>query len=635
MPVFSLEEARALQVKNISQSTFKYWSESATYGYFGGGYNPPSGPGRISVSTIARLDFLNETLSNPGKNLPSARDFFATVSNVSYGYFGGGYGSPTSVYLCQISRLDYSNETLSLPGKNLSTNTIALSACSSSSYGYFGGGVSIPPPVRLCTITRLDFSSETISAPGKNLQTSVSNFTAVSSNSYGYFGGGFTGSIVNTISKLDFPNETISLPGKNLPYSRYELKSVSSSYYGYFGGGITQAFPSLESTLISRLDFSTENTVTLPPQASVYQKTGAVGSGVYGYFAGSGIFSSIARLDFTSEITSNPGINLPPLAGTTSAATLSGGQSIYRGSKTYGYMIGGYSGPLYVCVVSRLDFSSEVISNPGKNLPVVRGNFSGATSSNYYGYFGGGYAVPGNTRICTITRLDFSNEITSDPGKNLPTVLSNCGGVSSNNYGYFGGGYRYSGPLSVPALRLCTITRLDFSTENVSNITSTLLGFGIDSMATVMNNSYGYFGGGLNVAPSTSVSNITRLDFSNETTSAPATKLPANNFELAALSSSSYGYFGGGLNPPGATATNTITRLDFSNDTLSPPGKNLPTAIRKQSTVSSNFYGYFIGGWFPVVNTVSRIDFSNETVSLPTKNNLTPISQSATFSNSN
>jgi hypothetical protein len=64
MPVFSLEEARVLQVKNISQNTFKYWSESAVYGYFGGGYTPPS------IDTISRLDLSNETVSNPGKNLP-------------------------------------------------------------------------------------------------------------------------------------------------------------------------------------------------------------------------------------------------------------------------------------------------------------------------------------------------------------------------------------------------------------------------------------------------------------------------------------------------------------------------------------------------------------------------------------
>ena len=80
MPVFSLEEVRALQVKNISQNNFKYWPESATYGYFGGGSTP------TDINTITRLDFSNETVSDPGKNLPTERTTATSVSNNFYGY---------------------------------------------------------------------------------------------------------------------------------------------------------------------------------------------------------------------------------------------------------------------------------------------------------------------------------------------------------------------------------------------------------------------------------------------------------------------------------------------------------------------------------------------------------------------
>jgi hypothetical protein len=652
MPVFSLEEARALQVKNISQNTSKYWSESAVYGYYVGGYFPPSAPPPpyppSGVSLISRLDFSNETVSNPGKNLSTGRGYLSAVSNNSYGYFGGGYVAvylgPTTLYNT-ISRLDFSNETVSDPGKNLPTTISSLAGTSSSSYGYFvGGGFTN-------TISRLDFSNENVSNPGKTLPFARYSIGAVSNSSYGYFAGGFYTPIPSyyscVISRLDFSSETTSDPGKNLSQIRNNYTATSSNSYGYFVGGYSfpplppasQPFTSGVLSTITRLDFSNE-TVSNPGKnlPQVTQASTATSSSSYGYFGGGSVASlvnTISRLDFSNETVSASGNNLP--TARQNSAAVSGGASVYRGSKTYGYIVGG-DGATLVNTVSRLDFSNETVSNPGKNLLVAKTNFSGTTSSNYYGYFGGGY-IPG-TRICTITRLDFSNEITSDPGKNLPTVLSNCGGVSSNNYGYFGGGYRYSFPLSVPALRLCTITRLDFSTENVNNISSTLLGFGVDYGAAVMNNSYGYFGGGLTVAPFTSVSNITRLDFSNETTSALPTNLPANNRELAALSSTSYGYFGGGVipapPPPAASSViNTITRLDFSNEVISNPGKNLPTGIYRQSAVSSNFYGYFIGGWFPVVNTVSRIDFSNETVSLPGKNNLTPIKESATVSNSN
>ena len=114
MPVFSLEEARALQVKNISQNNFKYWSESAVYGYFGGGQQAPG-----FICTITRLEFSSETLSNPGKNLPTSLGFQSGVASGLYGYFGGGYFTPVATSYNTISRLDFSNEIMSLPGKNL------------------------------------------------------------------------------------------------------------------------------------------------------------------------------------------------------------------------------------------------------------------------------------------------------------------------------------------------------------------------------------------------------------------------------------------------------------------------------------------------------------------------------------
>jgi hypothetical protein len=85
---------------------------------------------------------------------------------------------------------------------------------------------------------------------------------------------------------------------------------------------------------------------------------------------------------------------------------------------------------------------------------------------------------------------------------------------------------------------------------------------------------------------------------------------------LAAVSSSSYGYFGGGyLNPP-TTGVNTVDRLDFSNETTSAPGNNLSQGRRSLAATESSSYGYFGGGFSPPHrDTVDRIDFSNETTS--------------------
>jgi hypothetical protein len=207
MPIFSLNEVRTEQVKNIANDNFESWPESATYGYFGGGYAPP-----IMVCTIDRLDFSNETTSLPGNGLSQARQNLAAVSSSSYGYFGGGY-VPAPPFVCTIDRLDFSNETLSLPGNNLPQGRNVLAVVSSSSYGYFGGGrVGL---IISNTIDRLDFSSETFSAPGNDLTQARSELTALSNNSYGYFGGGLDPSadppnvavIQCTIERLDFSSK--------------------------------------------------------------------------------------------------------------------------------------------------------------------------------------------------------------------------------------------------------------------------------------------------------------------------------------------------------------------------------------------------------------------------------------------
>ena len=129
MAIFSLNEVRTEQIKNIANDNFESWPESATYGYFAGGINPAVSPSY--VATVDRIDFLNETASLPGNNLPSGRKEIGTVSSSSYGYFGGGRdpsGSPT--FVDTVDRLDFSNETTSAPGNNLPQARSDLAAVS-------------------------------------------------------------------------------------------------------------------------------------------------------------------------------------------------------------------------------------------------------------------------------------------------------------------------------------------------------------------------------------------------------------------------------------------------------------------------------------------------------------------------
>jgi len=125
MPIFSLNEVKIEQVKNIKDGNFASWPESGIYGYFGGGATPVT-----RFCTIDRLDFSTETVSVPTPKLSQARSTLAAVSSSSYGYFGGGT-TPT-INVCTIDRLDFSTETVTVPTPSLSQARSGLAAVSNS-----------------------------------------------------------------------------------------------------------------------------------------------------------------------------------------------------------------------------------------------------------------------------------------------------------------------------------------------------------------------------------------------------------------------------------------------------------------------------------------------------------------------
>ena len=90
---------------------------------------------------------------------------------------------------------------------------------------------------------------------------------------------------------------------------------------------------------------------------------------------------------------------------------------------------------------------------------------------------------------------------------------------------------------------------------------------------------FGYFAG------PTPVSTVDRIDYSNDTATAPARgPLSAGRGLLAATSNSSFAYFGGG-NLPGQS---TVDRIDYSNDTATALAKGpLSTAQSNMGACSS------------------------------------------------
>ena len=363
----------------------------------------------------------------------------------------------------------------------------------------------------------------------------------------------------------------------------------------------------LKSDTVERLDFSNDTISDIGDLSESRDQLTATSSNSYGYFAGGEpgpIVATVDRIDFSNDTISTPfgaGNGLPQAR--TSLAGVSGGASYrIKGSRTYGYFAGGQ--PTKLTIVDRLDFSSDTFFAPDNNLSQGR-QYLAATSSNSYGYFGGGRnpsVSPSN--LSTVDRLDFSNDTTSDVG-DLSQARQGLAACSSSSYGYFAGG---RDPESSPTYT-STVDRLDFSNETLS-LPDQGRSILTQGSSVVSNSSDGYFAGGYDP-----INTIERLDFSSETFSLPGDDLLVSRGFTAASFNNSYGYFGGGRSPG---YESTIERLDFSNGTMT-PGNDLSQARSHFAAVENNSDGYFAGGGEGASRpcTIDRLDFSSETMSTP------------------
>jgi len=402
-------------------------TSSNSYGYFGGGSNPNP----TAINTITRLDFSNETVSDPGNNFLTARKNSAATSSNSYGYFGGG--RTPSPYLSTITRLDFSNDTVSDPGNDLpfaKEHTTAVSGGVSlargngyGTYGYTIGGFG---PPSLCNITRQDFSTNTFSDVGTLPTSHYGNDRSAYNNEYGYFGGGYSPSPPpaarrSTIYRFDFSNESILTLTNSLPQVADKISQTSTIHAGYFGGGYSYQFsppiPVTWHSKICKLDFSSESVSTLPSSGRLSAQKGdatAVRTPEYAFFAGGynlvgpAIYSSVDKLDFSTDVTSSYG-NMTRVR--------------YQGTSiennTYGYFWGGY-GPgaqpnFYYSDFEKLQFSNGTFTNfPNSINPLYVYNEHNSQTDSYYGYFVGGHTVPDPSPDGThVRRLDFSSDTTS------------------------------------------------------------------------------------------------------------------------------------------------------------------------------------------------------------------------------
>lgn len=609
--------------KNFKR-TRNYFNENSLYGYFGGGDVP------TRTTNIDRLDYSNETVSSPGKYLPAAREAYGAFASPSYGYYGGGRSSPNTLPASvlihsAIDRIDFISETLSIVSSSTTRFKSGHSGTQSNNYGYFGGGYApaTPTPVSYSTLERFDFSTETVSLPTRHITQPRYNLASIESENYGYYSGGrlpsATFTNTSTIDRVDFSTETISIPGRNMLGLRSAHAGASSNTYGYFGGGYSVVSPATRTCTIERMDFLTETIDLLGGSFATANSFSASSNSLsYGYFGGGGTplatsVSSFQRLDFYTNITSTPTGNLSTTRRIFDG--LSGGINKARRNPIeittqYGYFGGGYNvtAPIRRSVISRLDLTTEVSTTIPQTLTSDRSNMAGAPGTTY-GYYMGGFN-PTPAQVCTIDRLDFSSEVVSSAASQLLTAR---GGNISLTSPASDRVYTTGGNNPTPT-NICTIERFDLTTEVSTNIPAVTSLTG--QYASAIDGIFGgiFFGG--QITPTTFSCRIERISYASETISTYTAGMPAERYNSATTGNAMFGFVGGG-NVPVAAITNVINRVDLITDTtITSPANTLQQTRRGNIGVSNWAFGYYAGGSTPpniYLSNIDRLDFTTET----------------------
>jgi len=625
--------------------------DNITYGYLLGGM----GPGTNHTLTN-RIDFSNDTnQATPVGNMDVDRYAGAGCGNENYGYAGTGLINSQTQNSSSISRIDYSTDTTQLSPKGpLSTEKRTTLSSSNENFGYWSG---YSPETR---VDKYDFANDTTTIVA-DLPNSQFYSGATGNASFGYYMAGYrvAPSMQTTVNRLDYSNDTASMSVRGpLTFEKLAFKSVSGksnvkpqtrltipdqgvgitttgatnnfenqtvfSYpYGYKSGGYNTS-----TSRTDRIDFSNDCVNALHRSSLTQGDQWAMGSASspnHGYVMGGTdpFTSQIERLDYSNDTQNTTA------AGFLSEAGYYGGAT---GNKDYAWYAFGIGTPTYKTDKCRFDYSNDSATSLTRGftgLP-ARGWWQGMGNQNY-GFFGGGYPAPSDSRI---ERIDYSNDTSTTTqygsmslnGKHMYAAASNA------DYGWFMGG-NSSGSRS-------SVERLDFSNGNSTVSPRGFLPRNTAYCTGTGSQSYGYTFGGL--APATS-SYINRIDYSNDTATAldrgvltqtvsgygaganssqacanPQTILKINDLKATlpvVTPGQQYGYVAGGDYGPDVS---TIERIDYANDT---PGTSvrtsLPTATYGASFVGNAYYGYYGGGFTPgptVRSTVERVDFYNDTV---------------------
>jgi len=556
------------------------------------GYFIGDGDGGGVRSHADKLVYATDTTSLiPGARTPQEMGGMASMTNLNFAYFAGGY---STARLSSFMKLTYADETVAnLPSSTqLSTTKLAAEGASSATTGYIAGGDTPSSPSHTSDIEKVTFSTDTVSSMPANLSQTNNYFASTGNSSAGYFCGGSPGK--SHLDKLTYSSETCARnPSANLSHYVFNGSAMGSDVAGYYTGGE----PSYKS-ITDKLTYSSETIERLPGANMNYPRHSANGNGGRQF--------------------GNPAMAILPSPTPSSTVFATGPNNAYIGGGDEP-ADGGANGR--VSTVDKLSYSTDTTARvPGANLDTAREGAGGVASVSA-AYFGGGSTSGGGAGVVSNTdKTTFSSDTTARiPGANLSVARFRLAGAHNGEKGYFAGGENSPG-------RRSTVDKLTYSNDTAT--ATPALSIARSELAGVGNLTHAYFGAGVNNSGNRT-SAVDRIDYSNDTRSRiPGADLDQGRNDLAAAGNDTAGYFGAATSGPGSPDT-IAQKLTYGTETTALlPGADFGTSIMRYGAASSLSDAYYVGG--ANSSAAYKLTYSDESVSaVPSANLSAPRTRTA------
>ena len=274
--------------------------------------------------------------------------------------------------------------------------------------------------------------------------------------------------------------------------------------------------------------------------------------------------------------------------------------------KNASWFMGGNQSPGPTSFVDRITYASDTNTATTRGELRVQSASNNATGTLDFSWVAIGSTTPAD--VTNIDRITYTNDSSISALRgNLNRLKRNLSSVTdSTTYGWFGGGRIPASPFYISE-----VSRLSFSDDTTTTVLRGSLTFITDRGAATSNDTYGWFGGGYSSPAPGARSFVNRIQYSTDTgTASVRGPLEIAIFNLAATGNQNFGWFAGGSPRP----ISNISRITYATDTATAIDRGLLSIASSSFASSGNqHFGWFAGGSPGYKSTVNRVTFSDDT----------------------